>query len=283
MLQDYHGQRILLLAPLSKVGSHYRELFESARLRARIEVSWSSSNRARLTGKVHDIEVVIDRPEVRLADEELSRSTATALNLGKDNMGVTVHGEIPVLLQPAFDVPPPATLISIPNRTCFRSTLRMEPVHAMASARWSAELSLIILDDTASRRGIAPPRHQGQPDHAGHPHLDASGDTLKTPIKDWPRRSREKSCRSKEYVWVPGRAGTGSHVNWEGVIATIESAAERNSILRRWACRFMQKKTCPRAKVSRLKPISLQFKLGGKNIAELGQMDLATLAKWFHP
>ena len=75
----------------------------------------------------------------------------------------------------------------------------------------------------------------------------------------------------------------GSHVNWEGVIATIESAAERsNSIpLRRWARRFMQKKTCPSCEGTRLKPISLQFKLGGKNIAELGQMDLATLAEWF--
>ena len=115
--------------------------------------------------------------------------------------------------------------------------------------------------------------------------MDASGDTLKTPIKDLaPEVVGEILYGSKEHVWVPGRAGTsGSHVNWEGVIATIESAAERsNSIpLRRWARRFMQKKTCPSCEGTRLKPISLQFKLGGKNIAELGQMDLATLAEWF--
>jgi excinuclease ABC subunit A len=115
--------------------------------------------------------------------------------------------------------------------------------------------------------------------------LDASGDTLKTPIKDLaPEVVGEILYGSKEHVWVPGRAGTsGSHVNWEGVITTIESAAERsNSIpLRRWARRFMQKKTCPSCEGTRLKPISLQFKLGGKNIAELGQMDLATLAEWF--
>ena len=104
--------------------------------------------------------------------------------------------------------------------------------------------------------------------------LDASGDTLKTPIKDLaPEVVGEILYGSKEHVWVPGRAGTsGSHVNWEGVIATIESAAERsNSIpLRRWARRFMQKKTCPSCEGTRLKPISLQFKLGGKNIADWG-------------
>jgi excinuclease ABC subunit A len=152
-----------------------------------------------------------------------------------------------------------------------------------------AELSLIIPDDSKSiqKGGIAP-----LSDIKGNRTmqviqalLDASGDTLKTPIKDLaPEVVGEILYGSKEHVWVPGRAGTsGSHVNWEGVITTIESAAERsNSIpLRRWARRFMQKKTCPSCEGTRLKPISLQFKLGGKNIAELGQMDLATLAEWF--
>ena len=300
MLQDYHGQRILLLAPLVKGRKgHYRELFESVMkqgyVRARIDgVLVELEPGMRLDRyKVHDIEVVIDRLEVRLDDEErLLRSIKTALNLGKGNMGVTVHGENAVrhfsrhLMCPTTGdaYPDPE-----PNLFSFNSPYGACPQCNGLGEVAEAELSLIIPDDSKSiqKGGIAPlgDIKGNRTMQVIQALLDASGDTLKTPIKDLaPEVVGEILYGSKEHVWVPGRAGTsGSHVNWEGVIATIESAAERsNSIpLRRWARRFMQKKTCPSCEGTRLKPISLQFKLGGKNIAELGQMDLATLAKWF--
>ena len=300
MLQDYHGQRILLLAPLVKGRKgHYRELFESVMkqgyVRARIDgVLVELEPGMRLDRyKVHDIEVVIDRLEVRLDDEErLLRSIKTALNLGKGNMGVTVHGESAVrhfsrhLMCPTTGdaYPDPE-----PNLFSFNSPYGACPQCNGLGEVAEAELLLIIPDDSKSiqKGGIAPlgDIKGNRTMQVIQALLDASGDTLKTPIKDLaPEVMGEILYGSKEHVWVPGRAGTsGSHVNWEGVIATIESAAERsNSIpLRRWARRFMQKKTCPSCEGTRLKPISLQFKLGGKNIAELGQMDLATLAEWF--
>jgi len=300
MLQDYHGQRILLLAPLVKGRKgHYRELFESVMkqgyVRARIDgVLVELEPGMRLDRyKVHDIEVVIDRLEVRLDDEErLLRSIKTALNLGKGNMGITVHGENTVrhfsrhLMCPTTGdaYPDPE-----PNLFSFNSPYGACPQCNGLGEVAEAELSLIIPDDSKSiqKGGIAPlgDIKGNRTMQVIQALLDASGDTIKTPIKDLaPEVVGEILYGSKEHVWVPGRAGTsGSHVNWEGVIATIESAAERsNSIpLRRWARRFMQKKTCPSCEGTRLKPISLQFKLGGKNIAELGQMDLATLAKWF--
>ena len=300
MLQDYHGQRILLLAPLIKGRKgHYRELFESVMkqgyVRARIDGALVELEPGmRLDRyKVHDIEVVIDRLEVRLDDEErLLRSIKTALNLGKGNMGVTVHGENAVrhfsrhLMCPTTGdaYPDPE-----PNLFSFNSPYGACPQCNGLGEVAEVELSLIIPDDSKSIQngGIAPlgDIKGNRTMQVIQALLDASGDTLKTPIKDLaPEVVGEILYGSKEHVWVPGRAGTsGSHVNWEGVIATIESAAERsNSIpLRRWARRFMQKKTCPSCEGTRLKPISLQFKLGGKNIAELGQMDLATLAEWF--
>ena len=300
MLQDYHGQRILLLAPLVKGRKgHYRELFESVMkqgyVRARIDgVLVELEPGMRLDRyKVHDIEVVIDRLEVRLDDEErLLRSIKTALNLGKGNMGITVHGENAVrhfsrhLMCPTTGdaYPDPE-----PNLFSFNSPYGACPQCNGLGEVAEAELSLIIPDDSKSiqKGGIAPlgDIKGNRTMQVIQAILDASGDTLKTPIKGLaPEVVGEILYGSKEHVWVPGRAGTsGSHVNWEGVIATIESAAERsNSIpLRRWARRFMQKKTCPSCEGTRLKPISLQFKLGGRNIAELGQMDLATLAEWF--
>jgi excinuclease ABC subunit A len=300
MLADYHGQRILLLAPLVKGRKgHYRELFESVMkqgyVRARIDgelVELEPGMRLDRY-KVHDIEVVIDRLEVRLDDEErLLRSIKTALNLGKGNMGVTIHGENKVrhfsrhLMCPTTGdaYPDPE-----PNLFSFNSPYGACPQCNGLGEVAEAELSLIIPDDSKSiqKGGIAPlgDIKGNRTMQVIQALLDASGDTLKTPIRSLsPEVMGEILYGAKEHVWVPGRAGTsGSHVNWEGVIATIESAAERsNSIpLRRWARRFMQKKSCPSCEGTRLKPISLQFKLGGKNIAELGQMDLATLAEWF--
>lgn len=300
ILNDYHGQRILLLAPLVKGRKgHYRELFESIMkqgyVRARIDgVLVELEAGMRLDRyKVHDIEVVVDRLEVRLDDEErLLRSIKTALNLGKGNMGTSVHGENQVrhfsrnLMCPttgdAYPDPEPNLFsFNSPYGACTQCNGLGEVAEA--------ELELIIPDDSKSiqKGGIAPlgDIKGNRTMQVIQALLDASGDTLKTPIKDLaPAVVSEILYGSKEHIWVPGKAGTsGSHVNWEGVIATIESAAERsNSIpLRRWAKRFMQKKTCPSCEGTRLKPISLQFKLGGKNIAELGHMDMAALANWF--
>ena len=300
ILSDYHGQRILLLAPLVKGRKgHYRELFESIMkqgyVRARIDgVLVELEAGMRLDRyKVHDIEVVVDRLEVRLDDEErLLRSIKTALNLGKGNMGTSVHGENQVrhfsrnLMCPttgdAYPDPEPNLFsFNSPYGACTQCNGLGEVAEA--------ELELIIPDESKSiqKGGIAPlgDIKGNRTMQVIQALLDASGDTLKTPIKDLaPAVVSEILYGAKEHIWVPGKAGTsGSHVNWEGVIATIESAAERsNSIpLRRWAKRFMQKKTCPSCEGTRLKPISLQFKLGGKNIAELGHMDMAALANWF--
>jgi excinuclease ABC subunit A len=300
MLQDYHGQRILLLAPLVKGRKgHYRELFESVMkqgyVRARIDgVLVELEPGMRLDRyKVHDIEVVVDRLEVRLDDEErMLRSIKTALNLGKGNMGVTVHGEQAIrhfsrnLMCPTTGdaYPDPE-----PNLFSFNSPYGACPQCNGLGEVAEAELALIVPDEKKSihQGGMAPlgDIKGNRTMQVIQALLDASGDTLKTPIAHLaPEVVAEILYGSKEPVWVPGKAGTsGHHVNWEGVISTIESAAENSSSipLRRWAKRFMKKKTCPSCEGTRLKPISLQFKLGGKNIAELGRMDLAALAQWF--
>ncbi|MED5318792.1 MAG: excinuclease ABC subunit UvrA, partial [Bacteroidota bacterium] len=50
--------------------------------------------------------------------------------------------------------------------------------------------------------------------------------------------------------------------------------------LRRWARSFMHKVTCPTCNGARLKATSLQFRLGGRDIGELGRMDLYELASF---
>jgi excinuclease ABC subunit A len=51
--------------------------------------------------------------------------------------------------------------------------------------------------------------------------------------------------------------------------------------IRSWAEGYMETHTCPSCKGTRLKKESLWFKIDGKNIGELAQMDLTDLHNWF--
>lgn len=300
IMSDLNGERILLLAPLVKGRKgHYRELFESVMkqgyVRARVDgVLVELETGMKLDRyKVHDIEVVVDRLEVRLDEEpRLLRSVKTALNMGKGTMGVLPHESTafrhfsrnlmcPTTGEAYPDPEPNLFSFNSPYGACSRCNGLGEIAET--------EVELIVPDDTISikKGGIAPlgDLKGNRTMRIIEALLTASGDTLKTAIRDLDDRVLSEILYGTEgSIYLPGKAGTkGVHVQWEGVIATIEGAADRNSSipLRRWARKFMKKKPCPTCEGTRLKPVSLQFKLDGKNIAELGRMDLNSLALWF--
>jgi excinuclease ABC subunit A len=70
---------------------------------------------------------------------------------------------------------------------------------------------------------------------------------------------------------------------FEGVVNTVKRFFHDTSSdhLRSWAEGFMQVAPCPECGGSRLKKESLWFKIDGKNIFELSEMDLDKLLRWF--
>jgi excinuclease ABC subunit A len=300
IFSSLNNERILILAPLVKGRKgHYRELFDSVMkqgyVRARIDgVLIELEPGMKLDRyKVHDIEVVVDRLEVRLDEEpRLLRSVKTALNMGKGTMAVLSHESnefrhfsrnlmCPTTGEAYPDPEPNLFSFNSPYGACNRCNGLGEIAET--------EIELIIPDDSISikKGGIAPlgDLKGNRTMRIIEALLDASGDTLKTAIRNLDDRVLSEILYGSEgSIYLPGKAGTkGVYVQWEGVIATIEGAADRNSSipLRRWARKFMKKKPCPTCQGTRLKPVSLQFKLDGKNIAELGRMDLNSLALWF--
>ena len=300
IFSSLNNERILILAPLVKGRKgHYRELFDSVMkqgyVRARIDgVLIELEPGMKLDRyKVHDIEVVVDRLEVRLDEEpRLLRSVKTALNMGKGTMAVLSHESnefrhfsrnlmCPTTGEAYPDPEPNLFSFNSPYGACNRCNGLGEIAET--------EIELIIPDDSISikKGGIAPlgDLKGNRTMRIIEALLDASGDTLKTAIRNLDDRVLSEILYGSEgSIYLPGKAGTkGVYVQWEGVISTIENAADRNSSipLRRWARKFMQKKPCPACEGTRLKPVSLQFKLDGKNIAELGSMDLNSLASWF--
>ena len=70
-------------------------------------------------------------------------------------------------------------------------------------------------------------------------------------------------------------------IDFEGVANFIENQYKSNSTsLARWAKDFMDKVKCPECNGSRLKKESLYFKVDGKSIADLVNMDIVELSEW---
>ena len=77
--------------------------------------------------------------------------------------------------------------------------------------------------------------------------------------------------------------GAGSYmIAWEGVADYIEKQQEDSSSNKgsKWKEQFVMRRTCSVCGGSRLKPEALQFKIDGKNIAELASMELSDLYEW---
>ena len=71
------------------------------------------------------------------------------------------------------------------------------------------------------------------------------------------------------------------NIDFEGVTNFIESQYKSNSTsLVRWAKEYMDKVKCPTCEGSRLRKESLYFKVDGKNIADLVNMDIIELGEW---
>jgi excinuclease ABC subunit A len=78
------------------------------------------------------------------------------------------------------------------------------------------------------------------------------------------------------------RSKKGKSVVFEGVINFItRHASESSAPIQRWAQSFMNKKVCSTCNGTRLKKEAHYFRIGGRNIGELAQMDISDLAFWF--
>ncbi|MBO4567727.1 MAG: excinuclease ABC subunit UvrA, partial [Bacteroidales bacterium] len=112
------------------------------------------------------------------------------------------------------------------------------------------------------------------------------GFTLDTPISEIPENamsiilygSNESFTVTKEYL---GTSSTYS-MPFEGVVNVIKKQNEDNApaSIAKWANSFMNETECPECHGQRLKKEALYFRLNGKNIAELADMDVTALAAW---
>ena len=296
--QEFDQKALTLLAPVVKGRKgHYRELF--------VQIRKMGFTRVRVDGelleltpkmqvdryKIHDIEIVIDRLKVTTEDSSrLSESIKTAMHHGKgvilvlDDQGAGHHFS-KYLMDPtsglAYDEP-------APNTFSFNS-----PYGACQHCKGLGTISKItresVIPDPAlsiSRGGIAP---------LGEYRdiwifkklsslLKRHGANITTAIKDLPEEvlgiilHGDAVPVAVDSVKYPGQKW---HTKFEGIISFLEKQKESGSEkIQKWVQEFTQTTTCPECEGARLKKESLHFKIDGKNITELAEMDIIQLFSW---
>ena len=297
----YSGKRIFILAPLVRQRKgHYRELFESLRrkgyLYARVDGEVLEITRGMKTDryKNHNIEVVIDKMEVREGDgERLRKSIETAMRQGDGAIVILDKdsGESRSFSKKLMD---PVTGIAYsdpaPNMCSFNSPEGACP-HCKGLG-WVNEIDMekVIPDNTLSiADGAIVPLGKFKNQMIFwqiEAILAKSGMALSTPFKDIPKEAVDEIMfGSIENVRIPKeRVHTSSDyfVAYDGVVKYLRSVMENDDTAagQKWADQFLAVAECPECHGQRLRKESLAYRIWDKNIAELSHFDLNNLREW---
>lgn len=301
IMEHYNNKRINVLAPVVRGRKgHYRDLFEQIRQQGYIKVRVDGEIRELTFGmqldryKTHDIEIVIDRLEVHDdAKERIVKSVETAFRRGKGMLMVLEEGSTDaryyskLLMCPTTGI---AYQDPEPNTFSFNSPYGACPKCNGLGTIIQVDMKKIIPDASLSLRkgGLAPLGEYKN--NSVFSQLEAIGTrygfTLDTPISEIPENamsiilygSSESFTVTREYLGTQSTYSTP----FEGVVNVIRKMNEENapaSILK-WANSFMNETECPECHGQRLKKEALYFRLNGKNIAELADMDVNSLSQW---
>lgn len=299
ILSHHEGKKLSILAPMVKGRKgHYRELFVQiskmgyAKVRVDGEVQDITPKMQVDRYKIHDIEVVVDRVVPKKEDRyRISQSVGTALKLGGGSLLLLDENEqVQYFSQNLMD---PESGISYeepsPNSFSFNTPYGACPVcKGMGQIEEITEES-IIPDPSLSilRGGIAP---LGEYRDLWifkqiEALLKAHKSSLSIPIEKIPRDVLEIILYgSEEPVAVASKKypGTDWNTKFEGIITFLKNQQESESDkIQDWIRDFLIIKECPECHGQRLKKESLHFLIGGKNIAELSDMDISELTSWF--
>lgn len=308
--EKYVGQKILVLAPVVKGRKgHYRELFEQIRkqgfLRVRVdgEVKEMTARMQLDRYKIHDIEIVIDRIEVKPdGRQRISESVQLAMKHGKGIIMVLPYDANKInheygeaqhfsrfLMCPtsgvSYDEPQP-------NLFSFNSPYGACPKCNGLGVISQIDLNKIIPDKKLSiRKGAILPVGAYKSSWIFR-QLEAIGDkygfTLDTPVEDISEDAFNIILFGSEEVFkvkIYSEGNSTSYsLNFEGIVNFLARQQEDEQLspsMEKWLQGFMDIIACPKCNGARLKKEALYFKVADKNIAELSGMSISELQKWF--
>ena len=307
VFKKYNNKKISLLAPLVRGRKgHYRELFEDIRkkgfLKVRVdgEVMDLAPRMQVDRYKIHDIEVVVDRLQVTEDMKlRLSQSVQKSLQIGKDLLFILINDNNE-LAQYSKQLMCIDTGISYeepsPNAFSFNSPYGACPICKGLGTVNQINMESIIPDDskTIKEGGIIPLGEEREAHSFKMVQQMAKKNkiNLDKPIKELPTKALNlilygmEEVDETEVMEVTMEETEGGIYDgeYEGVINMVKrwfTSNNTSEAIREWAEQFMSMTACQNCNGTRLRKESLWFKVDEKNIAELSEMDLDKLGKWF--
>ncbi len=298
---DYVDRRIYILSPLVRQRKgHYRELFESLRrkgyLYARVDGEIMEITQGMKTDryKNHNIEVVIDKMQMRKGFEDRLRKTVeTAMRQG-DGLIMILDKDSGVAKNFSKRLMCPTTGLSYrdpaPNMFSFNSPEGACPKCKGLGYVNEIDMKKVIPDDTLSiYQGAIVPlgKYKNQMIfwQIGAI-LEKAECTLKTPVKDIPEDTLDEILYgSLEPVKIDKElvhTSSDYFTTFDGVVKYMRSVMENDDTAsgQKWADQFLAVCQCPECKGMRLNKESLSYRVWDKNISELANMDIKALMTW---
>jgi excinuclease ABC subunit A len=304
ILENYLNQKITMLSPVIKGRKgHYRELFSTIQkqgfLKVRIDgkITELKSNMKLDRYKIHDIEIVIDRIQVKNDEHSLKRlkdSIITCMYHGQNSL-IIINEDDQNIRYLSRNLVCPTTGISYekpePNSFSFNSPRGMcKKCNGLGNVN-TINLKAVIPDDSVSIHagGIVPIGTFKS--NWIFKQLDTISSKydfdLKDPINKIPKIALEVILRGGNESFSVESKTLGLtrkyHINFEGIIPFIEDQFNDNhsARIKRWAKGFMDNVECKSCLGSRLNKESRNFFIQSKSINDLSKMDIIELKKWF--
>ncbi len=304
ILNDFNKKKVTILAPVvrSRKG-HYRELFQQIAKQGFLKVRVDGEIRDLALGmkvdryKNHDIEIVIDRlkmSEDSNKNNRITESIITAMYHGDDILMVLDNetnepryfSRLLMCPSSGLSYPNPE-----PNNFSFNSPKGMCPKCKGLGKLYEVNLNKIIPNKKISinQGAIAPQGSKKQ--NWVFKQLELIAQRYKFKLSDPFDEIPEEAVKiilyganEKFEVESKSLGITRSYkIDFEGIVTFLQNTFEDNESksLRRWAKDYMDHINCSECNGTRLRKESLNFKVNNKNIAELAQMDIIDLEKWF--
>ena len=301
IIEGFEGRKVAFMAPIVKGRKgHYRELFESLAKRGYIYARIDGYVQEILSGmkldryKVHNIDLVVDR--MRPSEESRERvmtSLKESMRQGKGTMAIYDYEADGMryysrhLMCPstgvAFEDPAPHTFsFNSPQGACPRcSGLGVEAVF---------DIKRIIPDEHKSiREGAIEPlgRYKNNKIFTlltllGRRYDFTLDDAISTISEEGLNailygEAKPLTVDLAEFTSLSGRR----MMQWEGIAEYVNVEEDDESKKsQKWREQFLMYRPCSVCGGSRLRKEALQFRVGGKNIAELSAMSIADFKAW---
>ncbi len=305
ILTDFKDKKVSVLAPVvrSRKG-HYRELFEQIAKQGFLKVRVDGVILDIVKGmkvdryKSHDIEIVVDRlvvSDTKDNSKRLNETITTAMYHGDDvliildneTQNVRYFSRSLMCQTSGISYPNPE-----PNNFSFNSPKGMCPNCKGLGELHLVNLAKIVPDKSLSIKQGALGPHGPQKSNWIFKQLEIIAERFSFKLTD-PFDSIPEDAKKVIFHGGNDKFDIASKtlgitrtykIEFEGVATFIQNTFDANESksLKRWAKEYMDKISCPECNGSRLRRESLYFKVNGKNISELAEMDVIELAKWFN-